>query len=508
MDLSIEARILAEQPALYREIREKAVGECKLPVTVGQSIIGFGKLLDFYMFWISARRGTLCFHARREFTKPRTDNLLRLDFVEENRDAILQAIDAIYSRYLQATENGAFEREAQRMARNSLAPAILAGSREKSSDGMLLWNDVTVCVLERLERESGNVEAIAVPQPEPRGRQTVALFDKIWNIIEDRLPPSISRKLSVYRDYVASDRVTLADVAARFDLSRERIRQITVRVNERLFGYFKRVLRLDDAELNGCIEQLATVLEAADYDLTSLALYDMAELGARKKRAIFNLLFGAAVSEQMMERIAPLEETLQRNRELEGDWAFYRSKICYPSDIRADISLPVAIYKREQSFELEERFYRKLQKFEPLIGIVQSPDIVYYSTSKTDHRPHFLLRLPDGTSVLVLVLPTVNMAFRYNVQRCNALHCFCREHGYGYLILDNRGNSIYDIKARKVDPELVAVLDEILETQTRIVWKHIKEIKETRPVPNEDIAAYVLQNRLSFSMEPFCIRRR
>ena len=159
MNERIEARILAQQPALYREISIKAVDELKLPVTVGQSMIGFGKLLDFYLFWISERRGTLCFRARREFTKARTDNSIRLDFADENRDAILHAIDTIYNRYLQATANGTFEREAQRMAKNAPTHAMDADRLERCPDVMLLWNDVTVSMLEKPDREPSDVKA-------------------------------------------------------------------------------------------------------------------------------------------------------------------------------------------------------------------------------------------------------------------------------------------------------------------------------------------------------------
>jgi hypothetical protein len=51
-------------------------------------------------------------------------------------------------------------------------------------------------------------------------------------------------------------------------------------------------------------------------------------------------------------------------------------------------------------------------------------------------------------------------------------------------------------------------LNTVLNKQTMIVWKNIKEIKQTRAVSNVDIAAYVLQNKLHFTMKPFCIKKR
>ena len=211
---------------------------------------------------------------------------------------------------------------------------------------------------------------------------------------------------------------------------------------------------------------------------------------------------------RLTERIQTREMLRQKEEDRLEAWSFYREKICYPSSFTVNHVTPVASYEKEKSFDYETKLYKKLKKFEPILEITENPDIVYYSTSQTDHRPHFLLRLPDKTHVLVLVLPTINMAYIYNIERCNELHRFCKEHGYGYLIIDDRGNSIYDIRSRVIDPELVSSFNTILNNQTRIVWRHVKELKETRPISNADIAAYVLQNKLHFTMEPFCIKRR
>ena len=105
-------------------------------------------------------------------------------------------------------------------------------------------------------------------------------------------------------------------------------------------------------------------------------------------------------------------------------------------------------------------------------------------------------------------MSTVNLAYVYNVQRCNELHRFCKEHGYGYLIMDDRGSSIYDLMKRELDPELEDMLNGILNRYSMITWEHIKEIKQTRAIPNDDIVTYVLKNKLHFTMSPFCIKHR
>ena len=102
----------------------------------------------------------------------------------------------------------------------------------------------------------------------------------------------------------------------------------------------------------------------------------------------------------------------------------------------------------------------------------------------------------------------INMAFVYNVKRFNELHRFCQKNGYGYLIIDDRGNSIYDLKKRTLDPSLTDKLNAILNNRGMVIWNDIKEIKQTHTVLNEDISAYILQNKLHFTMQPFCIKRR
>ena len=86
---NIESMLLDQQAELYLSIKQKSIDELNLPINVGNSIVGFGKILDFYMFWITEKRGTVYFNARKEFTRTRTDNSVKIEFVVENQDAIL-----------------------------------------------------------------------------------------------------------------------------------------------------------------------------------------------------------------------------------------------------------------------------------------------------------------------------------------------------------------------------------------------------------------------------------
>jgi len=520
--MNIESKLMAQQSKLYEAIQEKNTNDLHLPVNVGGSMIGFGKILDFYMFWISERRGVICFHARKRFTRIRTDNSVRLAFVEENRDAIMNAIDDIYNSYIQALACDQFQQEKQRIEEKKTICATIAKNKAQTPEVMLLWNDVTVLTYEKAAQSSNilDIDADRRAEFEIQGQRIVESFDDLFRIMESRCHQSMLRAFAVYRQYIEHDSCTLADIALQYGVSRERIRQLINRVGNKLFGSFKKMMLFDHAGFNACVERLASAFDAVDHDAILLTIFGFSAISNKKKQAILTMLFGTEFSDGIMEKCAKLcrmirdreeqnkEQCISKYKKTLEAWRKLQEKIQYPSDFQADQAIPIGIYQKDQSFLFERKICEKFKKFEELIEIIEDPDIIYYSSSQTDHRPHVLLRLPNGASVLVLIVPTINMAFSYNIIRCNELHRFCKENGYGYMIIDDCGRSIYELRSREIDPALEEQLNAILEDQGVIFWRNIKEIKETRSVSNADIAAYVLQNKLHFTREPFCIRRR
>lgn len=507
MDRNIESMLMEEHMELYTDILRKGIEEWNLPLQVEDKMVGFGMVLDFYMFWISVRQGVLFFNARKVFTRRKTDNIVRIAFTEENRAEIWNAIDTIYSSY--CGDDGAFQREADRMERE----AARSGKNGYTPEVMLLWDDAILRVRENAENFSYDEQEIDMDTPRDQAERLMVLFEELLRIMGEKCYPRSRRDYAIYLDHIEGDQVTLSDLASKYELSRERIRQIINRIEERLFRRLKKAMRFDNVEFNACIERIAEILKEANYCIPYLLVYGMSGVSNRKKQALLNL-FGENLRKELAESAAGLttveweRRMLQKKQEEFEAWRLCSAKVCYPSAFVVDQSLPVAVYERGKLFSFEERAYKQLKKFGPAIEIIQNPDIVYDSTSETDHRPHFLLRLPDGTSALGLILPTVNMAFIYNIKRCNALHLFCKANGYGYLIVDDRGDSMFDLKNRALDPALKERLDVILQTRKRIVWNDILQIKRRLSVSNADIAAYVLQNKLHFTMEPFCIRYR
>jgi hypothetical protein len=151
----------------------------------------------------------------------------------------------------------------------------------------------------------------------------------------------------------------------------------------------------------------------------------------------------------------------------------------------------------------------KLEQNKNFIDFVVSPDIVYHTTNDTDHRPNFWIRdKKTGNAFLVVMTSVAKLAVKYNLNRFNSLHSFCKLNGYGYLILDDRMRSIYDYKKAELDKETVAELDAILNSRGVILSNDIDELKQHHHINVDFIISYILQNKLDYSNFPFYIKRK
>jgi hypothetical protein len=175
----------------------------------------------------------------------------------------------------------------------------------------------------------------------------------------------------------------------------------------------------------------------------------------------------------------------------------------HPTEVWADTQEQVSVFPKKREYAYAASFRKHLETLCEHLRFLQNPNIVYYSSPKTDYRPDFLLEFENGRRVLVLTLPVFNMAYAYNRIRFRALHAFCERNGYGYLIVDDRNQTPWGLKQLVLEEALVGALDEILLKNGRILWADILELKRSYKITSAMIVAYVLQKDLCFSMEPY-----
>ncbi len=296
-----ESVLMAEQPTLYRSIKKKSVKELNLPMRRHKTIIGFGKLLNFYMFWINQSQETFYFNARRIFIRDLTDNLIKIEFIEANQEAIFHAIDEIYNSYLQAKSDVIFSQQLSAEKDQDLVRAVRSKKQVKISETMLLWDRVTRLIFAKIaENEHRDVDEDYAERLRLCGRRMIDLFDNIMYIIESQSSESIARNMYIYRECLESDQ-TLADIASQYNVCRERIRQIVKRVNSYASSCFKKAMFFDNEEFNECIEKLAALFEDIDYRVVDLIAYGLTEIGDRKIQAVFTTFFGNKLSQKLIE---------------------------------------------------------------------------------------------------------------------------------------------------------------------------------------------------------------
>lgn len=484
--------------ALYLEILQWN-RNAMLPIAEHESAVSFGRILDFSLFQICKQEnGQLLFCARKRFLKEKKQNTEEIPFCEEHRERIFRAINAIYADVLRAEEDGTLAEEAER-----------AEQEPCTEDITRVLQQITDAVTARLMRteappfEDGEILLRC-------GEEAMCLFEEILTSIA-KANPSFARKLTVYRAYIHSDSISLQTVAEPYGLSRERIRQIKERAESRLHSMLRRSVKSPSRALGDRMLRLAGLLEEIDFDVLSLLTRGMPTVGKRKRQAFLLLLFGKETAEELLSRTLDAEPRSPRripDTEPKNDWVLYPGKICYPSEIRAPHATPVPSVSPTLTYRYERRLKERLERIRDVVGITVHPDLVYCTTMHTEHRPQLLLQMQDGTSVLVVILPTLNMAYIYNVNRCNSLHLYCREHGYGYLVTNERGVTIYDLKRRNMDPAAQDALLHVLNEHGKITEEDLRRLRPLHRITDADIAAFVLQNRLRFTPTPYVITRR
>ncbi len=318
------------------------------------------------------------------------------------------------------------------------------------------------------------------------------------------------KKEDVFEKYVDDDKVTLQDIAPLHGVTRERIRQLYNNIRKRYRGFFLKLLRKNDEFLPE-IQRLCELFEAADHAPVAIVYCGLERFSKKRLKFSFALLFGEDLTEALfstLKAVTKMNKT-KKSSKTEKNSSYARQTILdkafFPAAAITGLYTEVQSYDKGAITNNVSFFYRLRENKE--IEIIEYPDIIYYTSSTTEHRPSFLIRTADDKAILGLIVPVMNMPIFYNIARFNALHSFCKSKGCGYLILDKTGRSIFEIKNADLPEGLEEDLNTILEVRGEIVWSDIKALKETYPITQEIVAAYILKNKLHFVQRPYRIRR-
>ena len=582
----IKNMVYETAPELYRAVWQYAVETLHLPYMVDYTLIGFGKLTNFHMFWLSARDGRVYFNARRTFCEMRGENMVRIPFSPTYEKEIFEAIDAIYANYQageaawmceafsKKTSDVSFLTEEVQALDDALV--ILKAHIEQMGDREIISPRVGTRAFHVLRENGVFTDADLVAFGAKRlaackncGKKTIeritefvllrTSFDRvddtiplhlqhaeIWYNITDKLKGGISdntlliladgETLGLYEEmghrfvetfqsimthiipsarvnhsytilsrYAQDDTITLGSLAHSSGLSKEGARQQVQKGKQRCRDLFHQHLKTKNRVFHQLLSNLVEIFDVVGCDnIIPFVFHGLGHLSFRRREMMFSILFSPTLSEALIKGVKAYASRVETTEDTDiPSWDFYTKKIFFPTARTSKIPADLPTYDSFLEYDYEQSLLEKLQNLPPFIRVVSHPDIPF-----DGHRPDILLVLPDERGVLVMVAPTLSLALYYNVCKMNALHAFCRENGYGYLILDDEGRSIFELRRLPLEDALRENLLAILREAGQITWQDIKTLRKSHLLSNDHIAAFVLSEKLHLTINPFSISPR
>jgi len=337
--------------------------------------------------------------------------------------------------------------------------------------------------------------------------------------------------------------LSLARVGERFDLSRERIRQLLNRAHRKIRGRGRRKIRkgeYDDpcAQLILYLEETIRPSQPGHIDrLTSFVLNELPHLPTRTHalRLVTCLVYPSKkVAVSCEKEAGPRIRELRRARRCEYKLRKAREKF---EDLLSYATWPRQVnplsleqvqnmrrkrnvsensegisgcyfsqkLKREIQYEsqIEFDFLLRLEELKTISFYQEQPFVIPYSHGDQVHNyyPDIFFLLEDGRGIVVEIKPVFGMALHKNLRKWSALREFCNERGLGLLVTDGR-YTIQQVMRRNINQDFAQEVLSALEAGP-LSWNEYRGIKDKHDVPSRDFLALVLCKRLVWGLSPF-----
>jgi len=122
----------------------------------------------------------------------------------------------------------------------------------------------------------------------------------------------------------------------------------------------------------------------------------------------------------------------------------------------------------------------------------------------TFYYPDFQCLTHDDCLVIVEIKPLLHMCEYVNIEKFKALKEYCQKYGFGYLIIDERGNSFEHINEENINFS-ESVLSEINQ-HDHIAYHQYKHIFSQTNATTKNLLALIKKHKLHFSF-PFLLEK-
>lgn len=159
---------------------------------------------------------------------------------------------------------------------------------------------------------------------------------------------------------------------------------------------------------------------------------------------------------------------------------------------------------------VEMRFFQTLEAAETIVFYQERPFKISEDIQEKllTCTPDVFFLLQDGRGVLVEVTTWDFMALHRNWGKYNALRLFCLKHGWGLLITDGT-KTLQQVKQHPIAlPFQTALLEALAHAENgTLSWEEYRVVRDQHQGTHKDFIAIVLTQRLAWSLDPFTLRR-
>lgn len=329
---------------------------------------------------------------------------------------------------------------------------------------------------------------------------------------------------------------TLARIGARYDLSRDRIRQLHTKAvsqlirNAQLSGHRAASAFAERYPIGARDQQLVRTLLVETYATdTDIAANELSYLKLRlaghaaedaKRVAGFVTQRIAAWQKKTNRRLAKLRDAEPRATSQLNPWL---GQVDWPGSGAPD-PLPLTSARtvdsdddgrghfyldkvgRDVPFDsgLEARLLWILNASDLVDSFQEQPVAVGYDLDGTEQLayPSIAARLTDGRIVLIDVQPLGHVAFHVNRTKAAAGRAYAHDRGWGWLVWTGSLLGLPDLLARKVDASSDAKLTELVE-HGPAPWSAIRQVRDETGLELLDFIALVLRHEWRWDRGPF-----
>ncbi len=336
---------------------------------------------------------------------------------------------------------------------------------------------------------------------------------------------------------------TLQAIAEVLGISRERVRQIEMRIIRKL-KYKRSTSKPGSAE--GQLRQYLyeAIRPGEPGDLDRLAIFVQEDLAHKLNNTqvmplldIFSTWLRASgthfsehdlvkrIGERLVEQQAALLREIKRERNRAALRACLDAFVIWPNrccmvdlplylvrqrEVNPDSQGQTGVFVSEKlgrsvqyESQMEQRFLMRLEQSTDVVYYQEQPFRIPYSVEGHNrvYIPDVFFVMADGRSVVVEIKPKHQIVLSENLRKWPVLRDFCEEKGYGRLVTDGR----VGIKSFWEHPVPQAYSDRLLAVLADgpLTWPQYNTICNQYSPSWNDFIALVLQYQLVWSMHPF-----